>query len=192
MVNKQEQLDILNTQWEKTCPCGLSTTATQAVPGEGSPDAKIMFIGEAPGKKEDERGRPFIGAAGKLLAEMLVAINLSRSDVYITNIVKFRPPNNRDPLPREVEASWPWLVAQINIIRPTLIILLGRHALRRFFPNTQISDVHGTLLKEKFKNIPVEHFFALYHPAAALYNGGMRGTLMEDFKKIPLVLRKIK
>lgn len=191
MATKKERLEKLNKEWEKTCPCGLSTTATQAVPGEGSVDADIIFIGEAPGKKEDMEGRPFIGAAGKFLNEMLESIKMSRDDVYITNIVKFRPPNNRDPLPNEIDASWPWLEAQIDIIQPKLIVFLGRHALNRFFPKEQIGKAHGKLLKKKFKNITTENFFALYHPAAALYNGGMRETLMNDFKKLPGVVKKL-
>lgn len=190
-MTKQEQLEKLNKEWIKTCPCGLSAGAIQAVPGEGSVDADIFFIGEAPGKKEDLEGRPFIGAAGKFLDEMLGEIKLSRKDIYITNIVKYRPPNNRDPLPNEVEASWPWLEAQIDLIKPKLIVLLGRHAMNRFFPDKQISEVHGKLLKKKFKNISTENFFALYHPAAALYNGGLRETLLADFKKIPKMIKVI-
>jgi DNA polymerase len=191
MTTKAEQLEKLNKEWAETCPCGLGDTGAQAVPGEGSADADIMFVGEAPGKKEDLEGRPFIGAAGKFLNNMLESIKMSRSDVYITNIVKFRPPNNRDPLPNEIESSWPWLQAQIEIIQPKLIVFLGRHALNRFFPGEQISKVHGNLIKKKFKKISVENFFALYHPAAALYNGGMRETLMNDFKKLPMVIKKI-
>jgi len=190
-MNKKEQLEKLNEEWIKTCPCGLSASATQAVPGEGSVNADIFFIGEAPGKKEDLEGRPFIGAAGKFLDEMLGKIKLLRKDVYITNIVKYRPPNNRDPLPNEVEASWPWLEDQINLIKPKLIVFLGRHALNRFFPKEQISKVHGKLLQKKFKNISTENFFALYHPAAALYNGGLRETLIEDFKKIPKIIKTL-
>jgi len=188
---KQIQLEELNKEWAKTCPCGLSASATQAVPGEGSVDADIFFIGEAPGKKEDLEGRPFIGAAGKFLDEMLAEIKLSRKDVYITNIVKYRPPNNRDPLPNEIEASWPWLEAQIDLIKPKLIVFLGRHAMNRFFPEEQISKVHGKLLKKKIKNISTQNFFALYHPAAALYNGGLRETLLEDFKKIPKIIKTV-
>jgi len=191
-MNKQEQLEKLNEAWAETCPCGLSANATQAVPGEGSVDADIMFIGEAPGKKEDAQGLPFVGAAGKFLNEMLESINMSRKDVYITNIVKFRPPNNRDPLPNEIEASRPWLEDQIKLIQPKVIVFLGRHALNRFFPDEQISKAHGKLLKKEIKNIPVSNFFALYHPAAALYNGSLREVLFEDFKKLPKIIEIIK
>lgn len=191
MKTKQAQLGALNKEWTIKCPCGLSDNATQAVPGEGSADAKILFIGEAPGKNEDEQGRPFVGAAGKFFDQMLESIGLAREDVYITNIVKFRPPNNRDPLPHEIEASLPWLEGQINIIRPKLIVFLGRHSLNHFFPDEQISKAHGKLLERKFQNIPVEYFLPLYHPAAALHNGSLREVLKEDFKKIPRVLKTI-
>jgi len=191
-MTKQAQLEKLNKECAVICPCSLRDTATQAVPGEGSASADILFIGEAPGKKEDLEGRPFIGAAGKFLNKMLESIKMSREDVYITNIVKYRPPDNRDPIPKEIEESWPWLEAQIELIQPKLIVFLGRHALNRFFTNEQISKVHGKLLKKKFKNIKTENFFALYHPAAALYNGGIRETLLEDFKKLLNVIKMVK
>ncbi len=184
-------LKAINERRAQECRCALKKTATQAVPGAGNPDADILFIGEAPGKDEDAQGEPFVGAAGKFLNEMLAAINLERSDVYVTNVVKYRPPNNRDPLPDEVRDCWPWLLEQINAIRPKLIVLLGRHALLRFFPGERISSIHGKLLKRKMKDIPVEYFFALYHPAAALYNGSMREVLMDDFKKLPKALKVI-
>lgn len=190
-MDKSEQLKILNETWVKKCTCELKNTATQAVFGDGNPDANIVFIGEAPGKKEDLEGRPFIGAAGKFLAEMLASIKLERKDVYITNIVKYRPPNNRDPLPEEKEACNDWLVEELNLINPTLIVFLGRHSMNNFFPTEKISDVHGKLLIKKFSKLTTNHFFPLYHPAAALYNGGMREVLIADFKKLPLVIQKI-
>jgi len=190
-MDKQEGLRRLNKKWAQKCQCKLKNQATQAVPGTGSADANIIFIGEAPGKKEDELGEPFVGAAGKFLNEMLSEIKMSREDVYITNIVKYRPPNNRDPLPQEVVDCWTWLLEQINFIEPKLIVFLGRHALNRFFPGEQISKVHGKLLKKKFKNMNTENFFALYHPAAALYNGSMRETLLDDFKKLPKIIEMI-
>ncbi len=189
--NKTEALREINGRWVKECTCTLRSTATQAVPGDGSVDADIVFIGEGPGRDEDIQGKPFVGAAGKFLNEMLRTINLRREDVYITNVVKYRPPNNRDPLPEEVAVCYPWLVEQINLIDPKLIILLGRHALERFFPGEKISLVHGKILHKAVTGMGMRNFYALYHPAAALYNGGMRGTLIEDFKKIPKVLQKI-
>jgi len=191
VANKQERLSGLNEKWIKNCPCKLRSSATQAVPGEGSADADIMFIGEAPGRSEDVHGIPFVGAAGKFLNEMLGEIKKTREDVYITNIVKYRPPANRDPHPNEVEECWPWLIAQINIVQPKLIVFLGRHALNRFFPGEQISKAHGKFLKKKLRGIATNNFLALYHPAAALYNGSMRETLIEDFKKIPRIVGKI-
>lgn len=177
---------------DASCLCTLKENATQAVPGEGSADADIMFIGEAPGKKEDEQGRPFIGASGKLLSEMLATINLKREDIYITNIVKYRPPDNRDPLPEEVLACEEWLHEQIKIIEPTVIVTLGRHAMEHFLPGKKISEVHGHTFFQKIDDLNEQTFFVLYHPAAALYNGSLRTTLFEDFKKIPKVINNIK
>jgi uracil-DNA glycosylase family 4 len=190
MISKTEKLQKVHQKWLKACTCDLRKVATQGVPGFGNPEAKIVFIGEAPGRDEDREGRPFVGAAGKFLNEMLGSIKLAREDVYITNVVKYRPPNNRDPLPEEVESCAPWLAEELKIIKPELVVFLGKHALQRFFPNEKISLVHGKILKKK--TIIGNTFFALYHPAAALYNGGMREVLLKDFKKIPKVLDKIK
>lgn len=187
---KKEAMDAHNAKWTAGCACELRKTATQAVPGDGNLDAEAVFIGEAPGKNEDIEGRPFVGAAGKFLAEMLASIGMKRDDIYITNVVKYRPPNNRDPLPEEVDACREWLSGELAIINPKLVVLLGKHALNRFFPGEKISLVHGTILKKKIAGIG-DHFYALYHPAAALYNGSMREVLMADFKKIPKVLEKI-
>ena len=191
-MNKEEVLEAANTQWERKCSCALRTQATRAVPGAGSAKAKILFIGEAPGKNEDEQGVPFVGAAGKFLDEMLATINLKREDIYITNIVKYRPPDNRDPLPEEIADCQEWLNEQIKIIQPKIIVTLGRHALEYFVPDKKISLVHGQAFRRVFPDIGEQVFFVLYHPAAALYNGSMRATLLADFKKIPRVLEKIK
>ncbi|MBI3888945.1 uracil-DNA glycosylase [Candidatus Nomurabacteria bacterium] len=190
-MDKTEKLQNVHTKWTSKCECELKKTATQAVPGFGSASAEIVFIGEAPGKKEDELGRPFVGAAGKFLDEMLAEINLKREDIYITNIVKYRPPNNRDPLPEEKSACRPWLLEELKIISPKLIIFLGRHAMNNFFPELQIGQAHGKMLVKPFKGMATKYFFPLYHPAAALYDGSMREILMADFKKIPKVLREI-
>jgi uracil-DNA glycosylase family 4 len=181
----------INKYWKEHCTCDLKATATQAVFGNGNIHADIVFIGEAPGKNEDLQGVPFIGAAGKFLAEMLEIIHLKREDVYITNVVKYRPPNNRDPLPGEKEACKPWLTEELLAIKPKLIIFLGRHAMSNFFPTEKISAVHGELLKKNIPGFPTEYFLPLYHPAAALYNGGLRQKLLEDFQKIPLAVKKI-
>lgn len=191
-MTKKEALDALNKKMELECSCSLRMQVTQAVPGEGSPEAEILFIGEAPGAKEDEQGRPFVGAAGKFLNEMLSSINMKREDVYITNVVKYRPPNNRDPLPEEIASCEEWLMEQIKIIQPKIIVTLGRHALAYFLPDKKISEAHGQAFRKNFPDLGTLVFFALYHPAAALYNGGMRETLIKDFQKIPKVLEKVK
>ena len=190
-MNKEIKLSEINQRWIESCACTLKDGAIQAVPGIGNAAADILFIGEAPGKSEDMKGEPFIGAAGKFLDQMLAEIKLERKDIYITNVVKYRPPDNRDPLPDEVRDCWPWLLEQIECIQPKIIVMLGRHSLNRFFPNEKISDVHGKLLQKNVGDFPVSNFFALYHPAAALYNGSMRETLLEDFKKIPKALKKV-
>lgn len=174
--------DILDN---KVCP-DLAASATQLVFGDGNPDADIVFVGEAPGKNEDLQGKPFIGAAGKFLNEMLDTIGLKREDIYITNIVKYRPPENRDPLPAEKDAFLPYLQAQIEVIQPKLVIPLGRHSMNCFLPDLQISKVHGQ--PKRFKGMV---YLPLYHPAAALYNGGMRSTLLDDFARIPIILENI-
>ncbi len=164
----------------------LAATATQLVMGEGSPDAEVVFIGEAPGAKEDELGRPFVGAAGKFLDEMLASISLARADVYITNIVKYRPPENRDPLPAEIEAFKPYLQCQLAVIAPKLIVFLGRHAMNVYFPQLKISQAHGRAFRKGG-----QVYMPLYHPAAALYNGGQRQQLLDDFAGIPKVLAQL-
>lgn len=188
---KREELDKLNKYWQENCECELKKTATQAVFGDGNADSQIVFIGEAPGKNEDEQGVPFVGAAGKFLAEMLAGIKMKREDIYITNIVKYRPPNNRDPLPEEKEACNEWLISELKIISPKLIVFLGRHSMTRFFPTEKISEIHGKLLIKNTEELGKQAFMPLYHPAAALYNGGMRETLIKDFKKIKLALEKL-
>lgn len=190
-MDKSEELKKIHEKWFVDCKCELKKTATQPVPGDGNPNAEIVFIGEAPGKSEDEQGRPFVGAAGKFLAEMLENIGLKREEIYITNIVKYRPPNNRDPLPEEKDACREWLIEELNFINPKLIIFLGRHSMNDFFPLEKISAIHGKLLVKKFPQIETKYFLPLYHPAAALYNGDMRETLIADFKKIPKILKEI-
>lgn len=192
MADRQQELDTLNTRMAEECECALKATAIQAVPGDGSASAEIVFIGEAPGKNEDEQGRPFVGAAGKFLSEMLESIGLRREDVYITNVVKYRPPGNRDPLPTEVESCWPWLRAQLEVIRPALVVLLGRHAMERFLPGMKISQVHGQAFRRDVPELGTYVFYTLYHPAAALYNGSMRDVLKKDFRRIPKVVEKVK
>jgi uracil-DNA glycosylase family 4 len=256
----QSQLDQIAADilTQNICP-DLAKSANQLVFGDGNPNASIVFIGEAPGKKEDETGKPFVGAAGRFLDEMLASISLKRSDIYITNIVKYRPPNNRDPLPEEKKAFLPFLQAQLEVIQPKIVITLGRHSTNCFLPGVpscasckaggspeqclalarsehrkngvavttsfaehkgmqgqvrsgepssthpgracdtplQISKIHGEpkriklALKQHQGDVLEIVILPLYHPAAALYNGSMRTTLLEDFSRIPLILSKI-
>jgi DNA polymerase len=188
---KQAQLDRIRQAIIDSDVCSeLAAQATNLVMGDGNIDAKIVFIGEAPGKNEDEQGLPFVGAAGKFLNEMLAQAGMVRSDVFITNIVKYRPPNNRDPLPEEKAAFWPYLIQQLQVIEPKVVITLGRHSMEYFLPDMKISQVHGQpkhiqLGDKKLVIVP------LYHPAAALYNGGMRQTLIDDFLCVPEIIKKL-
>lgn len=188
-ADKQKLLDQIKADIIKQniCP-DLAQEATQLVFGDGSPSADIVFIGEAPGKNEDEQGLPFVGAAGKFLNEMLAMIGLKREDVYITNIVKYRPPNNRDPYPDEKAAFLPFLKEQLEIIKPKLVAPLGRHSMGVLLPpELRISQCHG-----QPKRYQGQVYLPLFHPAAALYNGAMRQTLIDDFATIPNVLAAIK
>ncbi|MBI2980103.1 MAG: uracil-DNA glycosylase [Chloroflexi bacterium] len=167
--------------------CDLFKSRTKAVPGEGSENAEIMFIGEAPGWHEDQQGRPFVGPAGQYLDELLALINLKREQVYIANVIKSRPPGNRDPLPTEIAACHPWLDRQIEIIQPKMIVTLGRYSMAKFFPGKSISKIHGTAQRQDDVI-----YFAMYHPAAALHQGGLRGVIEEDMRKIPVLLAEAK
>jgi DNA polymerase len=177
-------LESLANEVHGCTKCALCHSRTNAVPGTGNPHADIVFIGEAPGKKEDALGVPFCGASGNLLDSLLSSINLERKDIFITNIVKCRPPDNRDPLPQEKqECATTYLDQQLAIIKPKLIVTLGRHALNHFMPHLKISEVHGTPQRSNG-----QVYLALYHPAVALYNGSMRETLTQDFQIIPQLL----
>jgi uracil-DNA glycosylase family 4 len=196
---KQQQLDEIQAQIlkDKVCP-ELALEATQLVFGDGNADSEVVFIGEAPGKNEDLQGLPFVGAAGKFLNEMLEMIGLERKDIYITNIVKYRPPNNRDPLPEEKKAFLPYLQSQLEVIQPKVLVTLGRHATNCFLPDLQISKIHGEpkrvklSLKEHKDDVLEVVILPLFHPAAALYNPLQRQTIIDDFAKIPLIIKKIK
>lgn len=181
-------LETLRDQIKDWKGCELYKTATQPVLGEGNPRAEVMFIGEAPGEQEDKLGRPFVGASGKFLDELLGTIGLSRETVYISNVVKYRPPENREPTRLEKEQCMPWLIQEIAIIGPKVIVPLGRHALGHFFTNLTITEGHGkpqalthSTGSEQAPNVTV---FPIYHPAAALHNGGLRKALYEDFKAL--------
>lgn len=180
-MDKMAEIDALALQIGHDRVCDeLRQGATRLVMGDGNPDADIVFIGEAPGKNEDEKGLPFVGAAGKFLDEMLTAAGLKRGDVYITNIVKYRPPNNRDPSPDEKRDFWPYLMRQIDIIQPKAIITLGRHSGMAFIPDLVIGRDHGQPRRVRYHDREYS-LIPLYHPAAALYNGSMRSVLIDDF-----------
>jgi len=180
LEDRRKALNDINEGIRRCPDCDLSRTRTRAVPGEGPLDAEIMFIGEAPGHYEDQQGRPFVGAAGHFLEELLASIGLKRTDVFIANVVKCRPPGNRDPLPAEIGACSKWLSRQLALLQPKLVVTLGRYSLARFFPGTPISRIHGQARKAANQWV-----VPMYHPAAALHQGSLRQVIEEDFRKIP-------
>jgi DNA polymerase len=163
--------------------CELAKSRTKVVPGEGAEDADLLFIGEAPGWHEDQQGRPFVGPAGQFLDQLLASIGLRREEVYIANVIKCRPPQNRDPLPAEIQNCCKWLDRQIEIIRPQMIVTLGRYSLARYFPNESIGKIHG-----KPRKLEGVIYYPMYHPAAALHQGSLRRTIETDMLKIPQIL----
>ncbi|MBI1802062.1 MAG: uracil-DNA glycosylase [Chloroflexi bacterium] len=168
----------------KACKaCDLHQRRTQAVPGVGPLDARIMFIGEAPGVNEDKKGEPFVGNAGQFLNQLLALAGLKREAVYITNIVKSRPPENRDPLPQEIAACKPWLDRQLELIKPQVIVTLGRYSMARWFPGASISQIHGTPRK-----VGPATVIPMFHPAAALHQPKYKELIEADFRKLPKIL----
>lgn len=182
-MSAEEVLNEIKVEVSTCAKCNLCKGRTKAVPGEGPATAKVLFIGEGPGFHEDKQGRPFVGNAGQFLDELLASINLKRSDVYITNVVKCRPPNNRDPLPEEIAACNDYLDRQIAAIKPRVIVTLGRYSMAKFFGSEKISSIHGRARK-KDGYICI----AMYHPAAGLHQASLKNIIREDFKKIPLVI----
>jgi uracil-DNA glycosylase family 4 len=176
-------LSELYQQIELCQKCEIAKFRTNVVPGEGAEDAAIMFIGEAPGWHEDQQGRPFVGPAGQYLDKLLASINLSRQQVYIANVIKCRPSSNRDPLPTEIANCRPWLDKQIEIIKPKMIVTLGRYSMARYFPGKAISKIHGTAVRRDDVI-----YFAMYHPAAALHQQSLRQAIEADMLKIPALL----
>lgn len=189
-MNNNKILSILNKQIKKCRKCLLYKTAKCAVPGEGDPDTKIMFVGEAPGRYEDETGRPFVGRAGKLLDKLLESINLQRKSVFITSVIKHRPPSNRQPKPSEISACSVWLDQQLTIIKPKLIVSLGRFGLEYFKPRGKISLIHGTI-QEITKNNTKYMIFPIYHPAAGLRSSKNLQKLRKDFQKLKNILLEL-
>ncbi|MFO7741747.1 MAG: uracil-DNA glycosylase [Anaerolineae bacterium] len=179
------ELDRLATEIRQCTKCLLHRGRTHAVPGEGPEDADIMLVGEAPGFHEDQQGRPFVGAAGQFLEELLSGIGLTRDQVYITNVIKCRPPGNRDPLPKEVRECEPYLDRQIELIEPTVLVTLGRFSMARAFPNARISHIHGEPRK-----IGGVVYYPMYHPAAALHRPSLRSTVEADMQRIPEIIER--
>ncbi len=185
MAERSAHAEDLYKRVRSCTRCALSRTRTCAVPGEGPLDAEIMLIGEAPGANEDREGRPFVGQAGKFLDELLSAAGLQRSEVYICNVLKCRPPSNRDPLPDEIAACQPYLDEQIELIDPLVIVTLGRFSMARYFPKLTISRIHG-----RYRQLDGRFYIPMYHPAAALHQQNLREVILEDFRAVPGILEK--
>src|SRR5437764_7770111 len=182
-MSSEEILKEVAAEASTCAKCDLCKSRTKAVPGEGNPHAKVLFIGEGPGYHEDKQGRPFVGPAGQFLEELLASINLKRADVFITNVVKCRPPGNRDPLPAEINACNGYLERQIAAIDPEVIVTLGRHSMAKFFGAEKISSIHG-----RARKFDGRICIAMYHPAAGLHQQSLKETIRADFKKIPMII----
>ena len=182
-MSTEEILEEVATEVSTCTKCDLCKGRTKAVPGEGNPHARIMFIGEGPGFHEDSQGRPFVGPAGQFLVELLASINLKRTDVFITNVVKCRPPGNRDPLPAEINACNDYLERQIAALDPEVIVTLGRFSMAKFFGGEKISSIHG-----RARKVDGRICIAMYHPAAGLHQQSLKDTIRSDFKKIPQIM----
>ena len=185
-MSAKAELEALHQEIAVCEKCILNKSRVKAVPGAGPGDADIMFIGEAPGFHENQQGLPFVGAAGKFLDELLEKIDLKRDNVFITNVVKCRPPGNRDPQAVEIEACRPYLDQQIELIKPKMVITLGRFSMARYFPNAKISQIHGQ--PRKMESVI---YYPMYHPAAALHQPSLRRTVEEDVLKIPDLIAHI-
>ncbi|MDI6693590.1 MAG: uracil-DNA glycosylase [Anaerolineales bacterium] len=184
-MQPEEELKQIAKEVSVCTRCALHHSRKLAVPGEGPVNAQVMFIGEGPGFHENEQGRPFVGAAGKFLDELLASVNMKRSDVFIGNVVKCRPPGNRDPLPEELEACREYLERQIQAINPKVIVTLGRYSMAHFLPNAKISSVHGQAFKVRGRLV-----VAMYHPAAALHQQSLRSTVEQDFARLPELIQQ--
>jgi uracil-DNA glycosylase len=185
-MNDEKKLEKLAKQIKVCTRCELHRSRTEAVPGEGPTNTEIMLIGEGPGANEDKQGRPFVGASGKFLDQLLEQAGVTRSDVWITNIVKCRPPGNRDPLPDEVEiCTGNYLQHQIEIVNPSIIVTLGRHSMGLFFKGAKITQIHGQMRK-----VDDRFVIAMFHPAAALHQQSLKSTIMADFARLPELLQE--
>jgi uracil-DNA glycosylase len=184
-MTAEEELAQIAKEVSVCTLCGLHTARKKSVPGEGPSDSDILFIGEGPGFHENEEGRPFVGAAGRFLEELLASIGLRREQVFICNVVKCRPPGNRDPLPEEIEACRSYLDRQIAVIRPAVIVTLGRFSMARYFGTAKISSVHG-----QAKTADGRMVVAMFHPAAALHQPGLKTSIEDDFHKLPPLIEQ--
>lgn len=180
-----ERAEALYARVRSCTKCALARTRTHAVPGEGPLDAEIMLIGEAPGVNEDRQGRPFVGAAGAFLEELLAEAGYRREQVYICNVLKCRPPGNRDPMPAEIDACSEYLAEQLELVSPLVVVTLGRYSMARFFPNERISRVHG-----RPKKVGSRYYVPMYHPAAALHQQNLRATIVADFRQLPGIIER--
>jgi DNA polymerase len=188
-AERRAALEALASEVRTCTSCRLAQTRTNAVPGEGSPDTEVVFVGEGPGFNEDRLGRPFVGRAGDLLVKLLRSIEWRREDVFITNVVKCRPPDNRDPEPDEIAACAPYLRRQLEVLDPAVIVTLGRHSMGRFMPGARISQAHGTIAPvDPATGAPDATVFAMYHPAAALRTSAIEAESYRDVEKVPGVL----
>ena len=185
-MSDEQKLEKLAKQIKVCTRCELHRSRTEAVPGEGPTHAEIMFIGEGPGAREDKLGRPFVGASGKFLAQLLEQAGVTRADVWITNVVKCRPPGNRDPLPDEIEiCTSNYLQHQIKIVNPSIIVTLGRHSMGLFFKGEKITQIHGQM-----RNVDDRFVIPMFHPAAALHQISLKSTILADFAKLPELLKE--
>jgi uracil-DNA glycosylase len=184
-VSTEERAEGLYARIRGCERCVLAKTRTLAVPGEGPLDAEVLLIGEAPGANEDKQGRPFVGQSGQFLEELLAAAGMTRAEVYICNVLKCRPPSNRDPLPGEIAACRDYLDEQIELIDPLMVVTLGRYSMGRYFPQQTISRIHG-----QYKEINGRFYVPMYHPAAALHQQNLREVILDDFRAVPRILEK--
>ncbi|CAN5865721.1 uracil-DNA glycosylase [soil metagenome] len=188
-AERRAALEVIAAEVRGCTRCRLHLKRTQAVPGEGDPETEVLFVGEGPGFHEDRQGRPFVGAAGKLLNELLTAIGWPRRDVFITNVVKCRPPDNRDPEPDEIAACAPYLRRQLEVLDPAVVVTLGRHSLQTFIPGARIGATHGTRQPvDPATGAADATAYAMYHPAAALRQGSLRQTMLADMTGLPAAL----
>ncbi|HQN68566.1 MAG TPA: uracil-DNA glycosylase, partial [Anaerolineaceae bacterium] len=186
MPDKKDRLDSIREELRHCRQCALARGRRNVVPGEGPHHVQVMFIGEGPGRNEDQQGKPFVGQAGAVLDELLAAAGLKREEVFIANVIKCRPPNNRDPLPEEISACRHWLDEQINLLDPKIIVTLGRFSMARFIENARIGRIHGQAFEIEGRKV-----VTMYHPAASLHNPALKNTMLADFAKLGGIIKKL-